>query len=166
MSDKKDDSDVLRIRRRPDGSLYKTRKEMIEQYKNSFLPWPFSVYKLDFCSNLLKSHLKYGAIFSFPFSLLVSYILNPNARDGGFSSKPKVYYLANYFAVYFAFVFIFSLDSIIFSDYCKAWSKVYSQTKDDDEYIKFIKNRIKTQQLSGDIQDIKSINNGLKDNEI
>lgn len=160
------DLDVLSIRRRKDGSKYVTRKEMAEKYNNSILPYPFKVVKLDYCKNLIYNHLKMGLIASFPFSMLLSYVMNPYVRTKGFFSKNKYFYFVNYCLVYSIFVVVFSIDSILFSDYCNIKSQIYSLETDNDVYFNFMKKRIKNEINSEDIKLKKNKSSGLSDDEI
>ena len=159
--------DVLSIRRKPNGEKYKSRRDMVENYKNSYLPYPLSViFKLDYCKNLILSHLSFGVVISLPISMVLSYALNPDVRSKGYFSKPKLFYFSNFMMVYCGFVLAFSLDSLIFSDYCKPWSKIYTTGDESDEYFKFMKQRIKSSQNSADVKIKKTKSVGLKDDEI
>lgn len=158
--------DALTVRRRKDGTRYISRKEMAEKYNNSILPYPIKVIKLDYCKNILYNHLKMGALASFPFSMVLSYVMNPNIRTKGFFSKSKYFYLVNYLLVYTSFVCIFSIDSILFSDYCNIKSQVYKIETDNDAYFKYMKTRIKNEINSEDVKLKKNKSIGLSDDEI
>lgn len=162
-----DQLESLLVRRRKDGSKYKSRREMINNYKLSHAPYPLSVFlHLDYCTNIIKSHLTHGFIFSLPLSLIVSYALNPEVREKGFMSKNKYYYIVNFGMCYFLFIIAFTIDSMVFSDYCKPWSNVYSLGDDYDEYFVFMKNRIKKEQEKMDIQLKKTRLEGLRDEDL
>jgi len=65
----------LTLRRRADGTLYKTRLQMIEEYNNSILPYPLkAMFRLDYCKNIIKSHITQSFIFSIPLSFVLAYV--------------------------------------------------------------------------------------------
>jgi len=147
--------------------IYRTRLDMKRDYDNSMLIYPFSaVWHLDYCRNIIKSHLKNSLVFSFPLSLVLAYALNPKARTKGMKGQPFFYYVSMYLLVYASLTSIFMLDAFIFCDYCKPWSDVYSAEGRSQKYKEILKGRIKSQQAHNDIKIRKTKYEGLKDDEI
>jgi len=168
-SDIKSDSDLdfLLKKRRSDGSLIKTRKEMLKDYHDSILPYPFSaIYKLTYCKNIMKSHFFNSIFFSMPLAMVIAYTLNPEIRTKGYMSRSKYYYLTIYMITYTCLFGGFSIDALLFCDYCKPWSDVYMSDGRSEKYKEILKNRIKTEQKSTDIKIQKTRDYGLKDHEI
>jgi hypothetical protein len=157
----------VNTRRRQDGSLYVSRREMREKYEKSFLPYPFAaIFKLDYCWNIIKAHLANGLFFSIPLTFVMTYAFNPDIRTKGFNSRPRSYYLKFYSLVYLGMISIFTLDSLMFCEYCKPWSSLYSETTNSDHYKDMLKNRIKTEQKSTDVNFKRTRMSGLKDEEL
>lgn len=156
-------------RRKSDGSLYKSRLEMKEEYEKSILPYPFSaIWNLEYCWNICKSHFKNSIIFALPLSVVASYALNKKARTEGIKSKPFKYYLSLYVLVYTSLVGLFIGDSLTTCDYCKPWSDVYRKDGDNDnaKYRDILRSRIKNEQGSSDIKKRITSAKGLSDEEI
>ena len=161
------DLEFLLKKRRGDGSVIKTRHEMLQDYNLSSLPYPFSViYNLVYCRNLIKSHFFNSIFFAMPLSMVASYTLNPEIRTKGFMSRSKFYYISIYLLTYTILFGGFTLDSLLFCDYCKPWSDVYLAEGRSNKYKEVLKNRIKNEQKSNDIRFQKTRDQGLKDNEI
>jgi hypothetical protein len=156
----------LNTRRKGDGSLYLNRREMKEKYDRSVLPYPLAVVKLDYCWNVLRAHIGNAVFFAMPLSFVLSYALNADIRLKGFKSKPYGYYGKTYLAVYAGLVGVFILDSLLFCEYCKPWSKLYTETTSSDYYKDMLKNRIKTEQRSNDVNYKRTRMSGLKDEEL
>ncbi len=161
------DLDYLLKKRRSDGSLIKTRQEMLKAYHDSNLPYPFSaIFNLTYCKNIIKSHFFNSIFFAMPLSMVISYTINPEIRLKGYQSRSKFYYLGLYFVTYAVLFGGFSMDALLFCDYCKPWSDVYLVDGRSEKYKEILKNRIKNEQKSVDIQFQKTRDYGLKDNEI
>ncbi len=78
------DLDYLLKKRRSDGSLIKTRQEMLKAYHDSNLPYPFSaIFNLTYCKNIVKSHFFNSIFFAMPLSMVISYTINPEIRLKG-----------------------------------------------------------------------------------
>lgn len=161
------DKDYLLKKFRSDGTLIKTRQEMLQDYYNSHLPYPFSViFNLAYCKNIVKSHFFNSFFFAFPLSFVISYTLNPEIRTKGYMSRPKFYYISIYMITYTLLFGGFTFDALILCDYCKPWSDVYMTDGRSEKYKEVLKNRIKNEQKSEDIKFQKTRDQGLKDNEI
>ena len=158
----------LNLKRRPDGSIYRSRIDMINDYKNSVLIYPFSViYNIDYCRSILKTHFKNCFYFSIPFTFVLGYALNPTVRSEGMQfRKHYKFYFFIYFSVNILIFTLLSLDSLIFCDYCKPWSKIYSLKSDSDEYFNYMKERVKTETNSIDVMKKKISTKGLDDEDI
>jgi hypothetical protein len=158
---------LVNTRRRKDGSLYVSRKEMRKNYEKSILPYPFSaIFKLDYCRNIIMAHLANGIFFSIPLTFVMTYALNPDIRTKGFTTKPKSYYFKIYSYVYLGMITLFILDSLMFCEYCKPWSALYTESTNSDNYKEMLKNRIKTEQKSTDVNFKRTRMSGLKDEEL
>jgi hypothetical protein len=159
---------VLNVRRKQDGSVYKTRHDMRKAYEDSNLFYPLSaIWNLDYCWNIVKLHIKNSLYFAVPLTVVASYALNPKARIGSpGKGKPFVYYVSVYILVYSGIAGYFLIDSLANCDYCKPWSSVYSDDNDREKYKEMLKSRIKREQSSYDIQNKKARDKGLKDEEI
>lgn len=154
-------------KRKRDGTLYRSRKDMKKSYDNSYLPYPFAaILKLDYCWKIYSTHLVNSLFFSVPLSLVAGYALNPDVRTKGFKSRPFVYYVSIYMLVYTAMTSYFMLDSLVFCEYCKPWSSIYKEQSHSDHYRDMLKGRIKEEQKSFDVQNKKTRKIGLKDEEI
>lgn len=161
------DLDYLLKKRRSDGSIIKSRPEMLKAYHDSNLPYPFSaIFNLTYCRNIIKSHFFNSVFFAMPLSMVISYTLNPEIRTKGYMSRSKFYYLSIYFLTYSVLFGGFTIDALVFCDYCKPWSDVYLTDGRSQKYKEILKNRIKNEQKSTDIQIKKTRDFGLKDNEI
>lgn len=161
------DLDYLLKKRRSDGSLIQTRQEMLKAYHDSNLPYPFSaIFNLTYCRNIIKSHFFNSIFFAMPLSMVISYTLNPEIRTKGYMSRSKSYYLSIYLITYSILFGGFCLDALLFCDYCKPWSDIYMVDGRSQKYKEILKNRIKNEQKSTDIQFQKTRDYGLKDNEI
>jgi len=155
------------VRRRPDGSLYKSRKEMIDSYNKSLLPYPVkAIFKLDYCNKIISSHMKQSIVFSIPISFVVAYVTNPSVRTKGLRSKGFSFYLSAYIITYISFISYFMVDSLIFCDYCKPWSQIYSEVNDSKYFKEILVGRIKSEQSSQDAKIKKTKSVGLKDDEL
>lgn len=154
-------------KRRSNGELYRSRSDMIDSYKKSASIYPFSViFNLDYCFNIIKSHIKNSLIFALPLSGIVSYALNPEIRIKGLKARSLSYYLTIYGFVYISLISYFTIDALLFCDYCKPWSSIYTNLDDLEAYKDQLKNRIKREQQSSDIKYKKTITEGLKDEEL
>jgi hypothetical protein len=157
----------LNMKRRPDGSLYKSRLEMKKAYNDSKLPYPLNaVFKLDYCFNIVKSHFFNSFFFSVPLTLVLSYAINPRVRTEGMKSRPISYYISLYLLVYSSMSLYFAIDSLMFCDYCKPWSSVYDSDNKNETYKQILKNRIKSEQSGLDAKIKKTKDKGLKEDEI
>jgi hypothetical protein len=157
----------LNLKRRSDGSLYRSRKEMKEAYHNSKLFYPLSaIWNLDYCWIIVKSHIKNCFIFAIPLTLVSAYAFNPKVRTQGVQGKPFVFYVSLYILVYTSLTGFFMIDALAFCDYCKPWSNVYDTESGREKYKEMLKNRIKREQSSTDIIMKKTRERGLKDEEI
>jgi hypothetical protein len=156
----------VNTRRKNDGSLYRSRKDMKDNYDNTVLPYPLAVVKLDYCKNIIKAHVGNAFFFAMPMSFVFSYAFNPDIRTKGFKSRDYKFYTKFYLGVYSAMLAIFILDSLIFCDYCKPWSKLYSETSNSDYYKDMLKTRIKSEQRSNEVNYKRTRMSGLKDEEI
>lgn len=157
----------INLKRRPDGTVYRTRLEMKESYNKSRLIYPFSaIWNLDYCWILVKSHIKNCSIFAIPFTLVAAYALNPKARTQGVQGRPFVFYVSLYILVYSSLTGLFMIDALVFCDYCKPWSSVYDTESSREKYKEMLKTRIKNEQSSVDIKMKKTKEEGLKDDEI
>lgn len=164
---RKEDLEILYKKRKSNGTIMPLRKEMIIKYNNSNLPYPFSViFNLNYCKNIIKSHLFNCVFFSIPLSSVAAYTFNTEIRNKGFMSKNKSYYLSIYLITYGVLLGFFTLDALLFCDYCKPWSDVYLDENRTDKYKKILKGRIKGEYNSLDIQIKKTRDFGLKDEEI
>lgn len=158
---------TFNTKRRSNGKLYRTRNEMKENYNKSLLFYPFSaIFNLDYCNNIVKAHFKNSFIFALPISGIVSYTLNTEVRTKGLKARSLSYYIVVYSFVYLSLVSYFTLDALIFCDYCKPWSSIYLASNDSEAYKDQLKNRIKAEQQSSDIKYKKTMTEGLKDEEI
>ncbi len=159
---------IQRFKRKYDGGIYRTRFEMKQAYQNSYLPYPLAaIWHLDYCNNIIKSYFKNSFLFSIPMTLVASYILNPKARmEGSVKKRPLLYYFSVYMFAYCLMSGYFMIDSILFCDYCKPWSYVYDEGNRGDKYKNILKDKIKTEQSSIDIQNKKTQDKGLKDHEL
>lgn len=154
-------------RRKNNGTPYRTKQDMIEDYNKTVLFYPFSVlWNMDYCSTIVKSHMKNSLFFAFPFTFLLSYALNPQARSGGLSKRPFAYYITTYFTVYTCLSIYFLIDSFLFCDYCKPWSEMYSINNGRESYKNLLKDKIKREQKSTDVAIRKTRDIGLSDDEI
>jgi hypothetical protein len=156
----------INTRRKKDGSLYRSRRDMKENYEKSVLPYPLAVVKLDYCWNIIKAHIANTFFFAMPLSFVASYALNADIRIKGFKCKPYGYYAKIYLTVYLGMLGIFLLDSLLFCEYCRPWSKVYSETSSSDYYKDILKSRIKSEQRSTDVNYKRTRMSGLKDEEL
>lgn len=157
----------INLKRRADGTPYKSRLEMKQAYLDSKLPYPFAaIWKLDYCWNIVYSHIKNCVFFSVPMTVVFSYAFNPNIRSNGMKSRPFVYYASVYILVYTMLTGYFIIDSLAFCDYCKPWSAIYSSENKNEIYKQVLKSRIKSEQSSIDAQNRKTSDKGLKDEEI
>jgi hypothetical protein len=157
----------VNTRRRPDGSLYVSRKDMRDKYNNSILPYPFAaIFKLDYCWNVIKAHLANGLFFSIPLTFVMTYAINPDIRTKGFTSKSRGYYFKFYTLVYLGMITCFTIDSLIFCEYCKPWSALYTESTNSDNYKEMLKSRIKSEQKSNDVKYKRTRMSGLKDEEL
>jgi hypothetical protein len=140
---------------------------MKEAYSNSKLFYPFSaIWNLDYCWIIVKSHIKNCLIFAIPLTLVASYALNPKARTQGVQGRPFVFYVSVYILTYSSLTGLFMIDALAFCDYCKPWSNVYDAESSREKYKEMLKSRIKREQSSYDIKIKKTIEQGLKDEEI
>jgi hypothetical protein len=156
-----------RLRRKPDGTPYRSRKDMKENYQNSRLFYPFSaIWNLDYCWNICKSHFKNTFFFTMPLAFVVSYALNPEIRTKGFKSRPFAYYASVYIFIYSCLSSYFIIDALAFCDYCKPWSPLYNLEDRSDKYREMLKSKIKGEQSSIDVKINKTKHQGLKDEEI
>jgi len=157
----------INLKRRADGSLYKSRLEMKASYDNSRLPYPFAaIWNLDYCWNIVKSHFKNCFFFAVPMTLVFSYAFNPKVRTEGMKSRPFVYFISVYILVYSMLGGYFLFDSLAFCDYCKPWSSVYTKDGQSERYKEVLRSRIRREQSSIDAQNKKTRDVGLKDDEI
>jgi hypothetical protein len=156
----------LNTRRKGDGSFYYTRSQMKENYDRSILPYPLAVIKLDYCWNIIKAHIGNAFFFAMPLSFVACYALNAEIRTKGFKCKPYSYYGKIYATVYFGMLSLFILDALLFCDYCKPWSQLYSNTTSSDFYKEMLKSRIKSEQKSNDVNYKRTRLSGLKDEEL
>lgn len=154
------------VRRKPDGTLYRNRFDMLNAYSRSYMPYPLALYHLDYCRNILWNHTKHSVLFAFPITLVLAYGLNPDARTKGFSARSKSYYISLYLVVYSAFVFTFSADALINCDYCKPWSAIYKYSSDSDDYLRLMKDRINKEKSSNDFKANRTKHKGLRDDEL
>lgn len=158
---------TFNTRRKQDGTLYRTRIEMKKDYDNTWLPYPLSaIIKLDYCRNIITSHVKQTFFFAIPISYVLSYAFNPEIRTKGMRSKPFVYYVSMYILVYSSMISFFMIDALIFCDYCKPWSPVYFERDRKDEYKAMLKSKIKQEQIKSDVQIKKTKDRGLSDYEL
>ena len=161
------DFQKVAIRRRNDGSMYKTRQQMKEEYNNSMLPYPIkAIFRLDYCKKIIKSHLQQSLIFSIPISFVVAYATNPDVRTKGMRSRGFSFYLSAYILTYMGFITYFCIDSLVFCDYCKPWSKIYAEENDSTYFRDILVDRIKTEQKKTDAVIMKTKTIGLKDEEL
>ena len=117
---------------------------MMEEYERSMLPYPFkAIWKLDYCWNIVNSHILNSLFFAVPMTVVFSYAMNPKVRNDGMKSRPFVYYVSVYVLVYSMMVTYFMVDSLVFCDYCKPWSSVYKSNSKTEDYKNILKNRIK-----------------------
>ena len=159
--------DQINLKRRPDGSPYKSRIEMKKDYDRSWLPYPLkAIWKLDYCWKIVKSHLYNSLFFTVPLTLVYTYTFNPKIRTEGMKSRPFIYYVSAYILVYSVISSYFILDALIFCDYCKPWSSVYKENSRTEIYKGIIKSRIKKEQGNFDAQIRKTRDRGLKDEEL
>ncbi len=157
----------INLKRRQDGSAYKSRQEMVQNYRDSRLFYPLSVlWNLEYCNTIIKKHFINSLYFAFPFTLVGAYAFNPKIRTEGMRGRPFVYYVSLYILIYGAMCGYFLLDSLVFCDYCKPWSYVYDTESGREQYLKMLKTKIKQEQGSSDIQYKKTRDKGLKDEEI
>jgi hypothetical protein len=157
----------INFKRKPDGTPYRSRIQMKEEYDKSVLPYPLkAIWKLDYCWNIVKSHIFNSIFFSIPFTLVYTYAANPKVRNEGMRSKPFIYYVSAYILVYSLMSTYFVLDSLIFCEYCKPWSSVYSIDNKNETYKEILRSRIKSQQSQFDAQVKKTKDKGLKDEEL
>jgi hypothetical protein len=162
-----EDLEYLSKKRKSDGSLMLSRIEMINNYNNSYLPYPLSAFfNLTYCKNIMKSHIYNCLFFAFPLSSVAAYTFNSEIRKKGFMSKTKLYYLSIYIVTYSCLLGFFTADALLFCDYCKPWSCVYLNDSRTQKYKEVLKGRIKGEQKSTDIKIQKTRDQGLKDNEI
>jgi hypothetical protein len=140
---------------------------MLKDYYDSKLPYPFSaIFNLTYCKNIMKSNFFNSIFFSLPLSMVISYTLNPEIRTKGYMSRSKYYYVTIYMVTYSILFGGFTIDALFFCDYCKPWSDIYSSEGRSQKYRDILKNRIKNEQKSLDIQFQKTRDIGLKDDEI
>ncbi len=157
----------INLKRKPDGTLYKSRVQMKEEYDRSMLPYPLkAIWRLDYCWNIVKSHIFNCFFFSIPLTVVFSYTMNPKVRTDGMRSRPFVYYVSVYILVYSMMASYFMVDSLVFCDYCKPWSGVYNSESKSEDYKNVLKNRIKREQSDFDAQMKKTKDKGLKDEEL
>ncbi len=160
---------ALLTKRKPDGKPYRNRREMVEDYKNSKLPYPLSVIRnIDYCRNIIYSHIKNSAFFALPFSFVLAYALNPNSRKEGLNFKKNKYLIVNlYILGYLFLITVFSLDALITCEYCKPWSDFYKINNSTDAYVKNMKDRFnKLEKSKKDIIISKAKSKGLSDEDL
>lgn len=157
----------INLKRKPDGTPYKSRLEMKKEYDESVLPYPLkAIWKLDYCWNIIKSHLLNCFFFSLPLTIVYTYSFNPKIRTEGMKSKPFIYYISAYILVYSIISSYFVIDALIFCDYCKPWSPVYLSNNKSESYKEILKSRIKREQGEYSVQLKKTRDRGLKDEEL
>lgn len=160
---------TLLKKRKADGTPYRNRKDMINDYKNSKLPYPFSVIRnIDYCRTILYSHMKNSLFFALPFSFVMTYALNPKSRTEGLNFKKNKILIVNiYILSYFGIMAIFALDAFTTCDYCKPWSEFYKLNNSNDDYVKSIKDRFnKLEKSKKDIIISKAKIKGLSDEDL
>lgn len=60
-------TDPNAIKTKRDGTVLRTKEEMIKDYDESYLPWPFRpVWKLDYCWRLNYMMLKHSFVLALP----------------------------------------------------------------------------------------------------
>ena len=165
-SEKMDQFLDLTTRRRKNGTIYRNRQEMKENYNNSYLPYPLApLFKLDYCKNVFYHHLKNAYIFSIPITLLSAFTFNKEIKKKGLRAKPFSYYVSLYILVNLIYVAGTTLDCLLFCDYCKPWSDVYN-VDNDSEYFKKIVGKINNEKTTINFNLRKTQNVGLKDEEL
>jgi hypothetical protein len=155
-------------KRRKDGKIMRNREIMINDYKNSYLPYPISVLtSLDYCRNIIINHFKHSLVFALPISLSLTYALIPNSRKEGFNFKRNKYAIIRiYLLTYIIFVSVFSIDSFVFCDYCKPWSEIYKIRNSNEIYYNLLKGRVKTAQKESPSNIEKIKDKGLNEEDI
>lgn len=166
MSDNDSKPVIIEIkRRRKDGTFYRSREEMINSYKNSYLPYPLSAfYHLDYCNQIFKINLKNSLFFCFPVSMVVMYAFIPHVKTEGFKYKHKRIYFNWILAVYLAIISILTLDMTFSVEYCNPKSFVY-QHNSTDEYRGYLKEKIQSHKTL-DFSITKTKIRGLQDDEL
>lgn len=165
MSESTESSIKPTNKRRRDGTLFRTKEEMIESYKKSYLPYPLSAfYHLDYCKKILKVNLYNSIFFAMPFSLVLMYAFIPHIKIEGFKLKHKRIYFNWYLAVYLLLMSLLAFDMTISADYCNPKSFVYQQNSNDD-YRGYLKKRIQSVQTE-DFKITKTKSGGLSDDEL
>ena len=159
--------EYFNAKRRHDGTIYRSKRDMLKSYEESYLPYPFgAIWRLDYCWNIVITHIKNNLVFALPLSLTFSYAFNPKIRTKGLRSVPISYYISIYAISYSVLISIFLFDSIFFCDYCKPWSDVYSMEGRQEKYKEILKTKIIKEQNSSDIKYKKTKNKGLSDDEL
>lgn len=155
------------IRRNKDGSIYRNRHEILEQYKKSYLPYPIApLLKLDYCRKMFFSHLQNSFYFAGPLSLISLYVLHNDIRKIGYRTKSFSYILSHYLLVSFIIMGILTLDCLAFSDYCKPWSQIYNLENDSEYFKKELMTKFKKEIEKPDVKLERTKDIGLKDDEL
>ena len=155
------------VRRKKDGTIYRNRKEMKEKYDKSYLPYPFAaLFNLDYCNNVFVNYIKNSFFFAGPLTLISAYAINKEIKLKGFRAKRLSYYFSHYILVNLILMSVFTLDCLIFCDYCKPWSDIYNIENDSQYFKKTLLPKLKNEKTSFDVQVERTKAEGLKDEEL
>ncbi len=155
------------VRRKKDGSLYRSRQEIIEEYNKSNISYPFAaLIKLDHCRNTFKSHMQNSIFFSGPLSLVTLYALNKDVMKIGYKAKRFSYVFSHFILVTLITMGVMTLDCLLFNDYCNPKSDIYSIESDSEYFKKALLPKLVEQKNKSDVKIGRTKEIGLKDEEL
>jgi hypothetical protein len=154
-------------RRTKNGKIYQNRQEIIEKYRNSFLPYPIApLLIMDYCRDIFMKNIQNCFFFAGPLSLLSAYARNKEVRLKGFRAMSFSYLVSHYIFINIICMGLVTIDCLLFCDYCKPWSAIYNVDNDSEYFRQELIPKIQKEKASFDVQMIRTRNQGLKDEEL
>ena len=155
------------VRRKKDGSLYRGRHQIIEEYNKSKIPYPLAaLIKLDYCRNTFISNMKNCIFFSGPLSLVTLYALNADVRKSGYRAKGFLYNFSHFILITLIMMGAMTLDCLILNDYCNPNSDIYKMENDSEYFKKALLPKLIREKNKLDVKIGRTKEIGLKDEEL
>ncbi len=108
--------DQLKSRR--DGTIMKTKDQIVKEYDESFLPWPLKpLIKLDYCWRINALMLKHSFMLACPITAIHFLYKYPESWKMTYKTIPKLLITLNYIACVLLINGVNATYSVMFEDY-------------------------------------------------